>query len=237
MTPAAVGAASGDFVTPDRVARAREGLRDKGYLLMERAFSREWCAGVTRWMDAHSGEGRTERHYADTELRIWDAQNQSPALQDFWRQSNAFMSQLVGRETEAHTLLAIRNRRLDTAARDLQIGRWHIDSFRQQFKIFLFLVDVAESSGPFEFLPHTQKMPFKLRAALGGKYLGPAGLFAGARSYQSLPDDWVEGLQARGHSSIRVVCPAGTAMVVDTSAIHRASPCFGETRYALTAYF
>jgi hypothetical protein len=74
MTPAAVGAASGDFVTPDRVARAREGLRDKGYLLMERAFSREWCAGVTRWMDAHSGEGRTERHYADTELRIWDAQ-------------------------------------------------------------------------------------------------------------------------------------------------------------------
>jgi hypothetical protein len=80
-------------------------------------------------------------------------------------------------------------------------------------------------------------VPFKLCAAIGGKYFGPTGLFTNARSYQSLADDWVDGLKARGYSPIRVVCPAGTAMIVDTSAIHRASPCFGDTRYALTAYF
>ena len=34
-----------------------------------------------------------------------------------------------------------------------------------------------------------------------------------------------------------VFCGPGTAVVVDTSAIHRARPCIEGTRYALTAYF
>ena len=44
-------------------------------------------------------------------------------------------------------------------------------------------------------------------------------------------------MSAKGYRPVSVICKAGTMMVADTSAIHRARPCLEGSRYALTTYY
>ncbi len=104
--------------------------------------------------------------------------------------------------------------------------------------MFLFLSDTTEASGPFEFLPRTQQTAFKMKMLLRGTYIRPGDIVGkGTRTYSSLDDAWVSGLAQQGYTPMPVLCPSGTIMVVDSSAIHRARPCRDGSRYALTAYY
>jgi len=223
-----------DLVT---IRKARTVLRTDGHLLIEDCYDTQVCKSVIRFMDELESRDKTEVNYAGTELRIWDAHKRAPLLADFYRECNVFLSCLLRRDTEALTLLAIRNNALDPSDEISRRGRWHIDSFRRQLKIFLFLTDTTEASGPFEFIPGTHARTFKLGGLLGGAYLKASDPFTGRRAYQKLDDDWVESLSAKGYRPVSVICKAGTMMVADTSAIHRARPCLEGSRYALTTYY
>jgi hypothetical protein len=229
---------SDGFVTLDRVRRARAALSGSGALVFESVYSPETCEDIKRWMDAYPVNEKSETHYQNTELRIWDSQKHHDSIRLFFEQCNVFLSCLTGADTEAFTMLAIRNRAIRRDDSGSQLGRWHIDSFRHQYKLFLFLTDVDEQSGPFEFLPGTQQAGFKTRMAMRGVYFKPSDLLKGSRRYASIDERWVAKITESGYSKPSpVLCTAGSVMVVDTSAIHRARPCFGDSRYALTAYF
>jgi len=219
------------------VRAARTALRTRGHFLIEACYGQDLCNSAIEFIDGYDGDATTERNYSGTELRIWGAETKDALLGDFINECNLFASCLLGRDTEASTLLAIRNNALDPGDRVSFNGRWHIDSFRSQLKVFLFLTDTTESSGPFEFIPGTHKSVFKFRTLCSGVYLRPWDLLSDKRPYQRLNDAWVDGIRARGYRSVPVVCKRGTALIVDTSAIHRARPCLEGSRYALTAYF
>ena len=131
------------------------------------------CRRIVSFIDGYSTPGSTENNYAGTELRIWDAQAEHPLLAGFARECDGFLTDVVGRPMRSHTLLAIRNRALDPADRQSAMGRWHLESFKRQLKIFLFLTDTTEASGPFELLPRTQQTAFKLGMLLRGHYIRP----------------------------------------------------------------
>jgi hypothetical protein len=192
---------------------------------------------MIEWMDSDVAAEGGERNYGDSELRIWDSQRKNPLLDRFHDESNVFMSCVLNSDMEAYTLLAIRNRAIPRDASQHQLGRWHIDSFRPQFKTFLFLVDVEDSTGPFEFIPRTHAPGFKRKMAMTGSYFRPSDFFTGKRAYAQIPDARVERLATDGYAPRAAVCRAGTVMIADTSAIHRARPCFEGTRYALTTYY
>jgi hypothetical protein len=228
---------SNGFTTLQHVREARSALAKNGHLLIEGAYNRATCNDIIRWIDSYSLRDGVEQNYAGTELRIWDSQKRHDLLRAFWEESNLFMSCLLNADTEAYTLLAIRNRALDPLDTKSQHGRWHIDSLRRQYKIFLFLGDVDESSGPFEFVPGSHAAAFKTSMAIKGIYLRPSDVFSGRRRYSSLDDEWVRKIARKDRAPLPVLCPAGTVMVADTSAIHRARPCSQGARYALTAYY
>jgi hypothetical protein len=225
------------FVTLDHVRNARSALAAQGHLLIEDAYSGQACDEIIEWMDSDAAGVGAERNYGDSELRIWDSQKKNKALAQFFDESNVFMSCLLNADIEAYTLLAIRNRAIARTQTQHQLGRWHIDSFRTQYKIFLFLVDVDESTGPFELVPGTHAASFKRRMAATGAYFRPSDFFTGKRAYAQLPDARVERLLDAGYRPHANVCKAGTVVIADTSAIHRARPCFEGARYALTTYF
>ena len=77
----------------------------------------------------------------------------------------------------------------------------------------------------------------KWELALRGLCFKPSDLFTGKRSYQSLPEHWIETLRGRGYEPAPVLVEAGTVLIVDTSIIHRARPCKSVPRYALTTYY
>jgi hypothetical protein len=226
-----------NLLTLRNVRNARTALQTRGHLLIQDCYTQDSCNSIVEFVDRCDNDATAERNYNGTELRIWGAQAKDALLASFFEECNLFASCLLGHDTEASTLLAIRNRSLDAHDQASVRGRWHIDSLRPQVKIFLFLTDTTEDSGPFEFIPGTHTWSFKLRTLFDGVYLRPSDLFTDKRPYQHLDDAWVDGLSAKGYRSVPVLCKAGTVLVVDTSAIHRARPCLNGARYALTAYF
>ncbi len=107
---------------------------------------------------------------------------------------------------------------------------WHRDGHGFQFKSILYLCDVTEENGPFEFLPgsHTRwragfdTITGNLPPAPKSRY-EPAAIDRMNRWF---------GTRRR-----RYLAKAGTLLLVNTSGIHRGRPLMHGTRYALTNYY
>ncbi|MEM7261078.1 MAG: phytanoyl-CoA dioxygenase family protein [Planctomycetota bacterium] len=108
-------------------------------------------------------------------------------------------------------------------------GGWHRDSFARQFKAILYLSDVDEQSGPFEFLAGTTGLVPMLRDVWRG------GL--GFRQTR-IEERTVERLLEADPEQLRtLVGTAGTLVLADTLGIHRGMPIEAGTRHALTNYY
>ena len=225
------------FLSLMNIKNARRALKEEGYLLIENGYSLDLCQSIIQFIDDYKDNDKSETNYAGTELRIWDAHKLDCLLYNFYEECNLFMSCLLGADTEAFTLLAIRNKALDLTDEESTQSRWHLDSLRKQLKIFLFLSDTTELSGPFEFIPKTYTTWFKAQMLCKGSYLRVSDIWSGKRAYAQLDDTVVNELSAKGYNPMPVICQAGAIMVIDTSAIHRARPCHHGTRYALTTYY
>ena len=217
--------------------RARLSLQNQGFFLIENAFDESFCQDVVQFIDSYSTSNDTEINYAGSELRIWDSHQKSALLGHFFQACNQSLPTLLKSQVKPKTLLAIRNKAIDSKASQLQLGRWHLDSFFNQIKIFLFLSNTSEQSGPFEFIPRSHRFPFKLGMLCKGKYIKPMDLLKRKRGYAAFEDSFIDHLSNEGYPAKAVLCSAGTLMVVNTSAIHRARPCLQGSRYALTAYY
>jgi hypothetical protein len=107
---------------------------------------------------------------------------------------------------------------------------WHRDGHGYQFKSILYLSDVTDDNGPFEFLPGSHK---RWRAAfdtaLGGLPPPP-----GTRYEPVLVDRMVSqfGIKRQHYPA-----KAGALLLVNTSGIHRGRPLRSGSRYALTNYY
>lgn len=225
-----------DFASRIDVESARAALAGEGAHIALGLLPESVCDQMISIIDAHQERARTERNYADTELRVWDAEHLDPLLRAFRDESDRLLTAIEGRSRRAYTLLAIRNRPVDTADASLVQGRWHIDSLSRQVKVFAFLTSTTAESGPFEYVPGTQSWSFKLRMLVGGHYLAPTDVIRGSRAYSSVSDNVLARLK-QTPAGVSVECPRGSIMVVDTSALHRARPCVRGSRYALTAYY
>lgn len=94
---------------------------------------------------------------------------------------------------------------------------WHRDSWFGQRKIIIYLTDVSEESGPFQYIPFSSSLHKKLLSFLRGKT---------DRSVGEVQDDTV----------ITLLGKSGTAYMFDGTMIHRGKPPSSQERYALTAY-
>lgn len=212
-------------------------LKKDGFLVFKEAYPLDFCNSIIQFIDQYQKTDNIEKNYSDTELRIWSAENEDPLLSNFFNESNSIISAILAKNIIGDKLLAIRNKSLETSDTLSKVRRWHIDSLSTQYKIFLFLTDTTELSGPFEFIPNTHRKLFKLKMLLKGHYIKFSQLKSSARLYQHLNESLIEQIITSGYSPKPMLCKAGTLMVVDTSAIHRARPCLQDHRYALTMYF
>jgi Phytanoyl-CoA dioxygenase (PhyH) len=121
--------------------------------------------------------------------------------------------------------------RIDATAENNGSGDgWHRDGHGFQYKSILYLSDVGDDNGPFEFLPASQK---QWRAALD-TVLGDLPAAPNSRYEPAVIDRMVNRFSLR-----RQVFPAraGTLLLVNTAGIHRGKPLRAGNRYALTNYY
>lgn len=210
-------------------------LDNDGFAILSTPIWGDHCDSLMALIDSVPPQN-CEINYGGTEKRIWDSHKLSSAVEDFRTFSNDLLKRIFGRRANAHTVLAYSNKPIpDNAA--LQQGRWHLDSIRSQIKVFAFLTETTERSGPLELLEGTHRPLFKAVQTVNGTYLNASSFAGGARPYQKIPDEKIERLKLSGRKTIPILCDAGNVVVVNTSAIHRARPCLEQGRYALTSYY
>jgi hypothetical protein len=106
---------------------------------------------------------------------------------------------------------------------------WHRDAFFGQVKAILYLTDVDETNGPFQYIRQSHR--------LASKYGDHARYGAPLLDYR-MSDTVVERLVASEPDRLVSVCGrAGALILVDTSGIHRGKPLTGGRRVALTNYY
>lgn len=109
-------------------------------------------------------------------------------------------------------------------------GGWHRDSYTNQFKAMIYLTDVDESSGPFQFILGSHRTAAKAR---DDRWMG---LEIGRRP--RLPDKAVRRLiDSQPERLTTVVAAPGSLILVDTTGIHRGMPIARGERVALTNYY
>lgn len=110
-------------------------------------------------------------------------------------------------------------------------GDWHRDRMLRQFKTLVYLEDVTEKDGPFQFIDgsHTyHENRFREDSKITGL----------PNPITRLTDKDVQPLiKQRPERLITFTAKKGTVILVDTSGIHRGSPLNGGKRYAVFNYY
>ena len=219
------------------IGKARSQLADLGWVTLGQMDPVSSVVKMRSEIDRLALDDDTEVNYGGSEHRIWKAHTKSEQMESFRTFSDQVLSEVEGQPFEAFDILAIRNRPIDLENDGVTRGRWHLDSFNRQLKIFMFLTDVDDESGPFEMLPETHKMPFKVKEAIKGNFLSISDFMGKARTYSKLDEKVVRKIVDGGIARKAFTVPAGTICLVDTSCVHRARPCEQGVRYALTSYY
>ena len=226
----------------EMTTKAISAMKNDCYFIMPNIYSKNFCEKIKNDIDQVTSGPGVEINYGSSETRIWSAQKRFNNVKRFFNESNEFLSSVLNEDMIAGSVLAIKNTPLPEGDQKNIIGRWHADSFTRQEKVFLFLSDTTEESGPLEFIPNTHKTLFRLRKALEpGFFFNHLNIFSkkdNFRQYQSIPDGKIKSLLNKGYKAKPVLVKAGTILLIDTAKlIHRARPCKEGERYALTSYY
>jgi hypothetical protein len=161
--------------------------------------------------------------------RIFGAERASPAVREFAAHARLMEAAECSLGLGAKNAFTMANR-IRAEAGNLGSGSgWHRDSFFDQFKAILYLTDVTEENGPFEFLLGSHRMRKKLEDRLA--YRMPLHT-------PRVTEESVAALIAREPERRRVALgSAGTLVLADTTGIHRGRPLVAGERIALTNYY
>jgi len=106
---------------------------------------------------------------------------------------------------------------------------WHRDSVNiRQFKTILYLTDVSEKNGAFQYLRGTQNKQSVIEGILKHNL--------GHNHNRLTQEDIDNYLATRKYPLQTATGTAGTLLLVDTSGIHRGMPIQQKERYAITNY-
>ncbi len=210
---------------------ALESIRSKGYFVWENYYSTEECASLRNEIDRLIEENSATiwRDDEDADNRVYFAERLSDSIKKF--NTDSRFQNLSDRylKTRTEPLSTLAGRIRSKGDNKGSGGGWHRDTnMIHQFKSIVYLTDVDEQNGPFEYLEGTQKKSTLFEV---GKY--------GVKLDQNrLSDQEVDAIIEDGkYPKVQFKAKAGTCLLVDTSGIHRGRPLKSGERYALTNYF
>ena len=206
-------------------------IRRDGVCVLPEYYSSETCAEL-----ASAFEQLVERCPAavrsssdEAEQRIYGIDN---AIGDFGAFSNnpTFLELAGGiLGTGATNVFTLGNKITSQDGNLGSGGGWHRDSFFNQFKALVYLTDVTETSGPFEYILGSHRLARKF---------GDAIRLNVPLDTARVPDAIAEACIRMQPENHRVFTASrGTVVVFDATGIHRGRPLTDGMRMALTNYY
>jgi hypothetical protein len=207
-------------------------IRREGIVVIRGYWSLDKCAASRAEIDALicTYPQLVQRSSGGSDRRMFGVESVSPVLAEFHH--DRFLSG-VGELSGGNTLynFATLGARIDGTAENNGSGDgWHRDAHGFQFKSILYLSDVSDENGPFEYLPRSHK---RWRAALDTA----VGDLPAAPNSRYEPEAIAQMASRFGTRVRSYPDKAGTLLLVNTAGIHRGRPLVGGCRYALTNYY
>lgn len=168
-------------------------------------------------------------HEKQNEQRIFGAQNIDRKIEQFFLDKNIedFASEIYN--TKFKNMMVMANKINFTSLNYGSGSGWHRDSINYQFKAILYLSDVNERNGAFQFIKNTEKNFNIIKIANLIRHNVVNTRFSNLQVKEILkkkPDD-LTTLSGK----------KGTLILVNTAMIHRGKPLSENNRYALTNYY
>jgi len=222
---------SGGLLSLSRTAqRYFDVVRENGVCIIEDFWDAEKCKmsrdEVDRVIEAYPEYVHSS---ARADRRVFGANHASDLIETF--SSHAMLGEIATAYNEEPTRTAFTlAAKMPTTEGNLGSGEgWHRDAFFRQFKAILYLSDVKDDNGPFQYIHDSHRPKQVLRDIWSGRL----------RYMQSrLSDEEVERILYNSPERLNTyTAKAGTLILVDSSSIHRGMPIRVGTRYALTNYY
>lgn len=206
-------------------------LRQRGYSIIPEYYSQEQCNQVRQEIDRiiETFPDTVHRDDTDSDNRIYGAERVSDLIMPF--HNDSFLHQLSQLYLNYNVLnmFTLANR-VKTRENNLGSGGgWHRDTVHErQFKTILYLNDVTETTGAFQYMlgSHSLISPIQLIYQYDLNY-----------KKTRFTEEEIQQIEHNGQEIDTLTGAAGTLIIVDTSGIHRGMPIQEGTRYALTNYF
>ena len=207
-------------------------IRRSGFHVLRGYYGRSACAELAGEIDAivAAHPDRIEIDEQGSDHRIWGSEKASGRIRAVHDDPtlSSFAASYLG--TRAANITTLGAKLLARPENKGSGGGWHRDSmFEKQFKAIVYLNDVTEQNGPFQFLAGSNTRR---------SVLGTLGYSCGKANLKRFDDQDIEGLcRTRPGALATIAGSAGDVILVDTRGIHRGRPIEAGTRYALTNYY
>ena len=201
-------------------------LREVGYSVEPGFLVADVCAELRNEIDAFLEDDKINvwRDDVDSDKRIYGFESVSAVLHKHinTRDLKAIGDTYLGKPITHYFVLAAR---LDAVENNPGSGGgWHRDSaFSHQFKTIVYLSDVGEENGPFQYVPAS--------ASTWDKWSTFRGFDLAQTRFEH------EAVVDRAAEIETLTGSAGDAVFADTRGMHRGKPIESGRRYAITYYF
>lgn len=205
-------------------------LKKNGIYIYENFWDKNKCAKVRQEIEHLILDVPEYIHPSPrADIRIFGAENLSSIISEF--SDYNFLKNIASNYNQEKTKAAF-TLAAKMPAREGNLGSgegWHRDAFFRQFKAIIYLSDVDETNGPFQFIAGSHKIKQVLKDMWKAKL---------AYMESRIDDSQVKLLLEQDSSRLKTyTAKAGTLILVDTSAIHRGKPIETGERFALTNYY
>ncbi len=202
-------------------------LRNVGYFVMPGYLARVEAEELRRQVDA-AIEARPRDVQIQDDSRMFGVEELSPEFLRF-NQDRRFAAIAHAFLGNVKTVTTMANRLLAAPEARSSGGGWHRDRLRKQFKVLLYLTDVGPENGPFCLMERSKAFR---NVVLDQFHTG------GEPLQRRWSDEEMGRLLPHAKKRQHVfTASAGTAVLFDSSSIHRGLPIVTGERYALTNYY
>jgi hypothetical protein len=204
-------------------------LRKNGFFIIKNFIPDKECDALKADIDSHSTKEYCWRDKYDSDIRIFGIENLEVKFLNIFNRHNLLniYKKYISIDKLYQTVMAAK---MNFTTENLGSGGgWHRDTTNQrQLKFILYLSDVDDDNGCFQYITSSHKLRKKIKSK--------SVLNSSIVKQRYTNDDAMLISQKLGLKLKSFVGQKGTLIVADTSGIHRGKPMKSGIRYAITNY-
>lgn len=206
-------------------------MRETGICVVPNFLDRDLCNRLIEEIQRVARSYPAAVHHASNgaDMRIFGADKASAMIDSYGREPRLMDLARAMLGNTAHNLFTLAGM-IEASVTNLGSGEgWHRDSFFGQFKALIYLTDVNEDNGPFEYIRNSHRLSWKF----SDRYRHRTPLHQ-----PRVTDEMVAEILSKDATRLCTVTGgAGSIALVDTTGIHRGRPLRSGKRAALTNYY